>query len=76
MGLRDGVDKRLPDSLVDLHIHDVDFIYNLFGVPTNVYATGYPGPTGEAATSLQGMYGGILVDPEQPLAAVAHVNAV
>lgn len=39
--------KLSGGAIVDLHIHDVDFIYNVFGMPSNVYATGYVGPTGE-----------------------------
>jgi predicted dehydrogenase len=39
--------KLSGGAIVDLHIHDVDFIYNLFGMPKEVFASGYPGPTGE-----------------------------
>ena len=39
--------KLSGGGIVDLHIHDVDFAYNLFGVPASVYANGYVGPTGE-----------------------------
>ena len=39
--------KLSGGGIVDLHIHDVDFAYNLFGVPSSVYANGYVGPTGE-----------------------------
>jgi predicted dehydrogenase len=39
--------KLSGGGIVDLHIHDVDFVYSLFGTPSTVYATGYTGPTGE-----------------------------
>jgi predicted dehydrogenase len=39
--------KLSGGAIVDLHVHDVDFIYSLFGTPASVYATGYTGPTGE-----------------------------
>lgn len=39
--------KLSGGAIVDLHIHDVDFIYSLFGNPSTVYASGYAGPTGE-----------------------------
>lgn len=39
--------KLSGGGIVDLHIHDVDFIYSLFGTPATVYANGYNGPTGE-----------------------------
>jgi predicted dehydrogenase len=42
---RDG--KLSGGGIVDLHVHDVDFAYSLFGMPTSVYANGYVGPTGE-----------------------------
>lgn len=42
---RDG--KLSGGGVVDLHIHDVDFIYSVFGSPAAVYASGYVGPTGE-----------------------------
>ena len=32
--------------LYDLHIHDVDFVYSLFGMPRSVYAVGTQGATG------------------------------
>ncbi|MDB5298124.1 MAG: putative oxidoreductase, partial [Phycisphaerales bacterium] len=39
--------KLSGGGIVDLHIHDVDFAYSLFGTPKSVYASGYVGPTGE-----------------------------
>jgi predicted dehydrogenase len=33
-------------ALIDLHIHDLDFIYSLCGMPDRVFATGLQGPTG------------------------------
>ena len=39
--------KLSGGGIVDLHIHDVDFIYSVFGTPSTVYANGYAGPTGE-----------------------------
>lgn len=42
---RDG--KMSGGALLDLHVHDVDFIYHLFGRPKQVYARGYVGPSGE-----------------------------
>lgn len=42
---RDG--KMSGGALLDLHVHDVDFIYHLFGKPKQVYARGYAGPSGE-----------------------------
>ena len=33
-------------ALLDLHIHDVDFIHYCFGKPRALYATGYNGPSG------------------------------
>ncbi len=34
-------------ALLDLHIHDVDFIYHLFGKPDGVFSRGYSKVTGE-----------------------------
>jgi predicted dehydrogenase len=34
-------------GLLDLHIHDTDFIYHLFGKPRAVFSTGYAGLSGE-----------------------------
>lgn len=34
-------------ALLDLHIHDIDFIYHLFGLPASVTSTGYTHITGE-----------------------------
>ncbi|HEX8911346.1 MAG TPA: Gfo/Idh/MocA family oxidoreductase [Humisphaera sp.] len=39
--------KLSGGAIIDLHVHDVDFVYNLFGMPSTVYASGYVGPTGE-----------------------------
>lgn len=33
-------------ALFDLHIHDLDYVYSLFGRPRAVYAVGAQGPTG------------------------------
>ncbi len=33
-------------ALFDLHIHDLDFVYSLFGRPRRVYAVGAQGPAG------------------------------
>jgi predicted dehydrogenase len=32
--------------VIDLHIHDLDFIYSLLGMPDRVFATGLQGPMG------------------------------
>lgn len=32
-------------ALVDLHLHDVDFLYHLFGAPAEVTSAGFPGPS-------------------------------
>jgi predicted dehydrogenase len=42
---RDG--KASGGGLLDLHIHDTDFIYHLFGKPRGVFSRGYAGPSGE-----------------------------
>jgi predicted dehydrogenase len=42
---RDG--KLSGGALFDLHVHDVDFIYYLFGKPQGVYSRGYSKTTGE-----------------------------
>jgi predicted dehydrogenase len=41
---RDG--KLSGGGLFDLHIHDVDFIYHLFGKPNGVFSRGYSKDTG------------------------------
>jgi len=41
---RDG--KLSGGALFDLHIHDVDFIYHLFGKPNGVFSRGYSKDTG------------------------------
>ncbi len=33
-------------ALIDLHIHDLDFIYSLCGMPDRIFATGLQSPTG------------------------------
>jgi UDP-N-acetylglucosamine 3-dehydrogenase len=33
-------------GLYDLNIHDIDYLYTLFGMPKNVYAVGWQSPTG------------------------------
>ena len=42
---RDG--KMSGGAILDLHIHDTDFICHLFGKPNSVTSNGYTGPTGE-----------------------------
>lgn len=42
---RDG--KLSGGALYDLHIHDTDFVYHLFGKPRTVYSRGYVGASGE-----------------------------
>lgn len=42
---RDG--KLSGGALVDLHVHDVDFVYHLFGKPKAVFSRGYSKDTGE-----------------------------
>lgn len=34
-------------GIVDLHVHDTDFIYHLFGSPAAVFSRGHRGPSGE-----------------------------
>lgn len=34
-------------AILDLHVHDTDFVYHLFGRPTSVYSTGHVGRSGE-----------------------------
>jgi predicted dehydrogenase len=33
-------------ALIDLHLHDADFLYHLFGRPAEVASAGFPGPSG------------------------------
>ena len=33
-------------ALYDLHVHDLDFIYSLFGLPSEVFASGWKSPGG------------------------------
>jgi predicted dehydrogenase len=42
---RDG--KLSGGALFDLHVHDVDFVYHLFGKPHDVFSRGYSKDTGE-----------------------------
>jgi predicted dehydrogenase len=42
---RDG--KLSGGALLDLHVHDVDFVYHLFGKPKAVFSRGYSKDTGE-----------------------------
>ena len=42
---RDG--KLSGGALFDLHVHDVDFVYHLFGKPQGVFSRGYSKDTGE-----------------------------
>ncbi len=39
--------KRSGGALVDLHIHDSDFVQYVFGMPKKVFAKGLKGPSGE-----------------------------
>jgi predicted dehydrogenase len=32
-------------ALIDLHLHDADFLYHLFGRPSEVISCGFPGPS-------------------------------
>ena len=34
-------------GLLDLHVHDTDFVYHLFGKPSGVFSRGYKGNSGE-----------------------------
>jgi len=42
---RDG--KLSGGAILDLHVHDVDFIYHLFGKPRAVFSQGYSRDTGQ-----------------------------
>ena len=33
-------------AVLDLHVHDTDFVYHLFGMPHAVFSRGYNGPSG------------------------------
>lgn len=39
--------KLSGGALLDLHVHDVDFVYHLFGKPKAVFTRGYSKDTGE-----------------------------
>jgi predicted dehydrogenase len=39
--------KLSGGALLDLHVHDTDFVYHLFGMPKAVFSRGYAGETGE-----------------------------
>ena len=39
--------KLSGGALIDLHVHDVDFVYHLFGKPAGVFRRGYVGGSGE-----------------------------
>lgn len=39
--------KLSGGGILDLHVHDTDFVYHLFGKPTGVFSRGYVGPSGE-----------------------------
>jgi len=39
--------KLSGGAIFDLHVHDVDFIYHLFGKPTGVFSRGYSKTSGE-----------------------------
>jgi len=52
-------EKRSGGAMLDLHIHDVDIIYQLFGMPKAVSAVGasvIPGATGYDAMSVNYLY--------------------
>ncbi|MDR1765061.1 MAG: Gfo/Idh/MocA family oxidoreductase [Lachnospiraceae bacterium] len=38
--------QKSGGGLYDLHIHDLDFLYGMFGMPQSVYAIGWQTPTG------------------------------
>ena len=38
--------KKSGGGLYDLNIHDIDYLYSIFGKPCSVYATGWKSPTG------------------------------
>ncbi|MFW6457604.1 MAG: Gfo/Idh/MocA family protein [Planctomycetota bacterium] len=38
--------SRSGGALLDLHVHDVDYVQNLLGQPASVFSTGTVGPTG------------------------------
>jgi predicted dehydrogenase len=42
---RDG--RISGGGLLDLHVHDTDFVYHLFGKPKGVFSRGYTGASGE-----------------------------
>jgi len=57
---RDG--KLSGGAVLDLHVHDTDFVYHLFGKPHGVFSRGYAGPTGEIDHVLtQYLYGPDLI---------------
>ena len=39
--------KLSGGGIVDLHVHDTDFVYHLFGKPDGVFSQGHRGPSGE-----------------------------
>ena len=52
-------------ALLDLHIHDLDFIYSWFGLPRTVYAMGHRSATGSWDQVLSCLdYGHVKVDVE------------
>ena len=38
--------KKSGGGLYDLNIHDIDYLYSIFGKPESVYASGWKSPTG------------------------------
>ncbi|HZZ43965.1 MAG TPA: Gfo/Idh/MocA family oxidoreductase [Tepidisphaeraceae bacterium] len=38
--------KQSGGALIDLHLHDVDFLYHLFGKPSELISSGFTGPSG------------------------------
>ena len=38
--------KKSGGGLYDLHVHDLDYVYSLFGMPCRVYASGWKSPDG------------------------------
>ena len=50
--------KRSGGAMLDLHIHDTDYVQNVFGMPKEVFSRGVIGPSGEFDhTVTQYLYG-------------------
>jgi len=51
--------KLSGGAILDLHVHDTDFVYSLFGKPASVFSRGYRGGSGEIDhVQTQYLYGG------------------